>query len=299
MALPPVPVVAPSAGCAGTGRELSRFGDLSRLDAFVLGPLGSAPRGPADHLVHLAPVAGGLVHSSATAVPVESVLIEHLPWLRARGVRVTCALRGGSAAELADVAARLRRSLDLACVHAVEVDLTQRRTPAAGIGAGDEPWAPLSADPQDCLRTLSRVREQLPRDLHLVAKLGVECPDLVGSARAAVGGGATALLLSGAVPAETDGHWLSGPAVAPVTRGLVRRVRAAIRAGRVPEVPVLAVGGVADLAGARHLLAAGADGLQVGTALFSQPWLLWELTDALSPHHASQRQRPRPQGAPR
>lgn len=285
--------LTPAAGCAGSGRELARFGDLAALDAVVLGPI--AVRREPSAPVRLAPSPAGVVHGPAPALPVDLVVRELLPWHRARGIDVVCALRGATPAALAEVAGVLRRSLDLSCVRAVEVDLTgareSARPPIAGVPQ-DEPWTALSADPQDCLRALARVREQLPRDVLLTAKLGTGCPDLVASARAAVGGGAGALLVTGSVPAERPGQWLSGPAVAPVTRGLVRALREAMTAGRLPQVPVLAVGGVHDLASAQALIAAGAAGLQIGTALLSDPWLLWQLAHDLTyppddPHEES------------
>lgn len=275
------PAVTPAAGCAGVGPELARFGDLALLGGFLLGPLGrrsvgqaSAERSRGDAL-RTSPA--GLIRGPGRPWPVDFAVQEFLPWLHARGVAVTAAITGGSPADLADVALVLRRSLDLSCVRAVEVDLT---APASAVHEEGAPgrWTPMSADPQLCLQALRMVREHLPRDQRLVAKVGVESPDPVAAARAAIGGGASALLLSGATPADHPGEWLSGPAILPITRGLVHRIRGAIADGRVPDVPLLAVGGVHDLASARTVWEAGAVGLQVGTAALSRPWLLWELS---------------------
>lgn len=278
----PVPLVSPAVGCAGTGRELARFGDLAHLETFVLGPVGVSGSSWRPPRVQRSP--GGLLHDQAPCLPVDRVATELLPWLQARGVRVTCALRAGAAGGFAELAARLRRSLHFGCVDAVEVDLTTARDsarPAIGGVSQDEPWTPHSADPQSCLRVLARVREQVPRDLMLVARLGMECPDPVATARAAVGGGASALLLSGSVPAQHPGRWLSGPAVAPVTIGLIGRVREAMATGRLPQVPLLATGGIRDAVTARAALQAGADGVRVGSALFTDPMLLWRLRQEL------------------
>lgn len=275
---PVVPLVSPAAGCAGTGRELARFGDLAHLETFVLGRVGASGSSWSPPRVTRSP--GGLLHEQAPCLPVARVVGELLPWLQARGVRVTCALRAGTPGVFAEVAARLRRSLHFGCVEAVEIDLGTARDsarPAIGGIPQDEPWTPHSADPQSCLRVLSRVREQVPRDLLLVARLGMECPDPVAAARAAVGGGASALLLSGSVPAQHPGQWLSGPAVAPVTLGLLGRMREAMATGRLPEVPLLATGGIRDAGTARAALHSGADGVRVGTALFTDPALLWTL----------------------
>lgn len=281
---PPVraPLVTGAAGCTGTGRELARFGDLRALDGVVVGPVGLG--GGSTVPVRMAPSPCGLVVGPAPVLPVEQVATELLPWFAARAVRVRVTVRGGTAGAVADVADRLRRSLDAGVVEAVEVDLTARRDsgrpPVAGVPQ-EEPWTPHSADPQDCLRMLARVRERLPRDVVLVARVGLESPDPVAAARAAVGGGASVVLVSGAVPAAPRGSWLVGPAVLPATLGLVARMREAVTTGRLPDVPVLAVGGVHDLVSAQALLTAGAAGVQVGSAALADPTLLWRLPAAL------------------
>lgn len=260
-----VPRVVPAAGCGGTGRELARFGDPARLDAVLVGPVAvpaGVPVGPPG----LRPVPGALVHSAARPLRADEVAREQLPWLRARGIRAVVALRGDTGGELAELATTLRRSLDFDAVAGVEVDLRGH----------------LSRDPQVCLKLLARLRETLPRDLPISAKLGPDCPELVAAARAAVAGGATALVLCGAVPAHPEGSWLAGPAVAPVTVRLVAEVTAAIGQGRVPDVPLVAGGGVVDTESALRMLRLGARGVQLGTALLADPDLLWRVHDALT-----------------
>jgi dihydroorotate dehydrogenase (NAD+) catalytic subunit len=268
-----VPRAVPAAGCGGTGPELARFGDLTELDGVLIGPVG-APPGPGRVTTppRLRPVPGGVVHAQASVLAAEQVAGHQLPWLRARGVKVTVAVRGRSGGELADHASRLRRSLDFEAVAGVEIDLR------------GEP----SADPQVCLKLLARLRESLPRDLPLTAKLGPECPDLVAAARAAVAGGAVALVLAGAVPAYPEGRWLAGPAVLPVTEGLLQRLTDAIAQGRVPDVPLVAGGGVHDEASALRLRGLGAAGVQLGTALLADPGLLWRVHAALAAAEGTQ-----------
>ncbi|WP_281497529.1 hypothetical protein [Ornithinimicrobium sp. F0845] len=284
-----LPRVTAAAGCGGSGRELARFGDLAALDAVLIGPIG--PPGADDAggagraRARLAASPSGLVHTPAPALPVEHVVEDLLPWFRARGLPVVCAVRGGTAGAVADVLQELRRSLDFTTVAAVEVDLTTDReeTRAAGVLGPTDRVGPWSADPQACLKLLASAREQLPRDLLLTAKLAGECPDPLATSRAAVGGGARALVLSGSVPAVgPPRQHLVGPAIGPVTLGLVTRIRAAIAAGRVPDVPLVAVGGVHDIRTARQARATGAAGVQLGTALLADPQVLWDVHQALT-----------------
>ena len=277
-----VPTVTAAAGCGGTGRELARFGDLGSLDAFLLGPVGLP--GGAPPRATITPSPSGLVHRAAPVIPVDRVVAELLPWFRARGLPVVCAVRGSTTGVVSDTLQRLRRSLDFGTVVGVEIDLATPREgtrPAIGDLGGAGPVGPWSADPQACLKLLAGAREQLPRDLLLQAKLGGECPDPVAAARA-VGGGARALVLSGAVPAAGRGQHLVGPAVGPVTLGLVTTVRDAMAAGRVPQVPLLAVGGIHDTPGALAAHRAGAAGVQVGCGILTDPEVLWRVHEALA-----------------
>ncbi|QDO88894.1 hypothetical protein FNH13_11625 [Ornithinimicrobium ciconiae] len=307
-----------AAGCGGSGRELARCGDLAQLDAVHLGPVGeqTAPvltagaadlaAGAADLTAGAADVQGvaldpgegappgrgatllptpsGLVHRPARVLPTDLVVQDLLPWFRARGLAVTVAVRGGTLGEVVSVLQALRRSLDFTTITAVEIDLATTREetlPTLGGLSSISPSASWSADPQASLKLLAAVREQLPRDLLLLAKFGGECPDPVATARGAVGGGARALVLSGSVPALSEGHHLVGPATGVITLGLVRRIHAAIAAARVPQVPLVAVGGIHNVETARAAIAAGATGVQLGSALFADPALLWEVHAAL------------------
>lgn len=291
-----VPRVTAATGCGGTGRELARFGDLTELDAVLLGPIGLP--GGAGPRAGVTPTPSGLVYRPAPVLPVDRVVEELLPWAAARSLSVVCAVRGSTIGAVIDTIKRMCRALDFHVVVGVEIDLTtpreHTRQVIAGLGTA-EPAGPWSGDPQACLKLLSSVREQLPRDLLLQAKIGGECPDLVATARAAVGGGARGLVLDGSVPALGVDQRLAGPAIAPVTLGRLGAVRAAVAAGRVPEVPLVAVGGIGDVRAAQQALAAGASGVQLGCGILTDPELLWRVHDDLArPDHV-----PRSGGADR
>ena len=84
----------------------------------------------------------------------------------------------------------------------------------------------------------------------------------VDEARQAVAAGADALLLQGAEAGAHRGSWT--PDTEPVPLAVLL---ASVRA----DVPLVAAGGIADAAGVRAVLAAGATYAQVGTALLRSP----------------------------
>src|SRR5699024_9242108 len=120
-----VPLVTGAAGCGGNGRELARFGDLGALDAFLLGPVG-LPGGALPRAT-VSATPSGLVHRPAPVLPVDRVVGEILPWLRARDLAVVIGVRGSTTGVVADTLHRLRRSLDFAAVSGVEIDLATAR----------------------------------------------------------------------------------------------------------------------------------------------------------------------------
>ena len=110
------------------------------------------------------------------------------------------------------------------------------------------------------------------------------CPTWWRSPPAALEGGAEALtlvntLLGMAVDVEpgrpvlgAGGGGLSGPAVHPVAVRAVWECRA-----RLPDAPIVGVGGVSCGRDAVELLVAGADAVQVGTATFRDPRAPWQV----------------------
>jgi dihydroorotate dehydrogenase (NAD+) catalytic subunit len=69
---------------------------------------------------------------------------------------------------------------------------------------------------------------------------------------------------------------LSGPAIKPVALRIVYEV------AQVVDIPIIAIGGVTELADVLDFLAVGAVAVQVGTAIFADPTLPVRLVDELA-----------------
>ncbi len=125
-------------------------------------------------------------------------------------------------------------------------------------------------------------------DLPLLVKLSPNVADIRPIARAIADAGADALTaintLSGIAVAPGRGQpllgniygGLSGPAVKPVALRVVYEASQAVR------IPVVAIGGVTELADVLDFLAVGAVAVQVGTAIFADPTLPVRLVDELA-----------------
>jgi dihydroorotate dehydrogenase (NAD+) catalytic subunit len=125
-------------------------------------------------------------------------------------------------------------------------------------------------------------------DLPLLVKLSPNVADIRPIARAIADAGADALTaintLSGIAVAPGRERpllgniygGLSGPAVKPVALRVVYEAAQAVR------IPVVAIGGVTELADVLDFLAVGAVAVQVGTAIFADPTLPVRLVDELA-----------------
>ena len=118
-----------------------------------------------------------------------------------------------------------------------------------------------------------------PGGVPVWAKIGPTTPALVSVARALVDAGVAALVVGGGVPAAlTDGRHacLAGPAVRAVALRAVAEVRSAL-----PGVALIGSGGIRSAQDARAFAAAGADAVQVGSALLDDPTCAARLAAAL------------------
>jgi len=270
----PNPLMTAS-GCAANGRELHRFFDVGCLGAFVTKSVMAQPRSGRG-TPRMAETPSGMLNSIGLQGPGIAAFVEHdLPWLKSVGARALVSIAGSSSGEFADVAAALRASDAFDAVVGVEVNISCPNVANRGLV--------FACDPLASAKVIALVREQLPRDTPVFAKLSPDVTDIVSIASACVKAGASGLtmintLLGMAIDTDrmrpqlggiTGG--LSGPGIRPVAVRAVWQVRAAMFEGRFPTVPIIGVGGVRTGRDALELVAAGASAVQVGTASFNDP----------------------------
>jgi len=267
--------VMTASGCAANGRELHRFFDVSTLGAFVTKTVMMDPRSGRG-TPRMAETASGMLNSIGLQGPgIHAFVEQDLPWLRSVGARVLVSIAGNTAGEFADVAKVLADSDAFDCVVGVEVNISCPNVANRGLV--------FACDPLSSAKVVALVREQLPRDVPMFAKLTPDVTDIVTIADAAVKAGATGLTMINTLLGmviDTDRlrphlggitGGLSGPAIRPVAVRALWQVTAAMRDGRFQTVPLIGVGGVRTGRDALELIAAGASAVQVGTATFNDP----------------------------
>src|SRR5437763_11349349 len=224
----PNPVLTAS-GCAGSGRELAQFFDVSRIGAVVTKSVQLAPRAGRP-TPRMAETASGMLNSIGLQGPgIDAFLQRDLPWLLSRGARAVVSIAGSTVGEYAELAARLSGASG---VTAVEVNISCPNVEDRG--------QVFACDPGASAAVVDAVRGRLRYDIPVFAKLSPDVTDIVAIARACMAAGADgpAMIntLAGmatdtetmrpVLPGTTGG--LAGPAIPPVAARFILPVLEAL-----------------------------------------------------------------------
>ncbi len=252
-----------AAGCAGTGRELDPYLDLTELGAVVTRSVTLDPRagGPPPRVVETP--SGLLTDDGLQGNGLQGFLATELPWLAQRQVRTVVSIAGRNLGEWAELARRVGLSPGVA---AVEVNLA---------------WPPGSVAARDSYQAgkiLAAVRRDMPRGIPVLAKVAPYVHHVVDVSRAAVKAGADAVVVGHGLPGlaldpvtlrpalGSGTGALSGPAVHAVALRCLWEVHEAL-----PDVHLVGSGGVRSGFDVLAMLAAGARAVQVGTTVIHDP----------------------------
>jgi dihydroorotate dehydrogenase (NAD+) catalytic subunit len=275
----PSPILT-AAGCAGVGRELSQFMDVARIGAVTTKSVTVEPRS-GNPAPRLAETPSGFVSSVGLQGPgIDAFLQRDLPWLLSRGARAVVSIAGSAVRSFASLATRLS---DAAGVTAIEINL--------GVPDAENGGRLFALDPAAAARVVAAVRGGARYDIPVFAKLSPSTTEIVEVAKACVAAGCDGLSMVNTMPGmviDVSGPpafrsrgsaasgasivsrsvrgGLSGPAIRPIAVQCVWQVHEAL-----PDVPIIAAGGVAHGRDALEFLLAGASMVAVGSVLFNDP----------------------------
>jgi len=262
----PNPIFTAS-GCAGSGKELSQFFELSELGAIVTKSIALKPRS-GRATPRMAETPSGMLNSIGLQGPgIDQFLEDDIPWLLNRNARIVVSISGETVEEYASLARRLRSVNGL---FGIEVNISCPNVENRGLVFACDPVASRSV--------VESVRRNMGGDYPLLVKLSPDVTDIVSIAKEVVAAGADGLALINTVlgmaididkmrpklAGLTGG--LSGPAIRPIAVRAIYQVHKAL-----PNIPILGMGGVTSGRDALELVLAGASGISVGTATFGNP----------------------------
>lgn len=257
------PVIAAS-GTAGFGRELAELYPLSGLGGVsckgltLEGRLGNPPP-------RIAETPGGMLNSVGLQNPgAERFLRDDLPWLNRQGTVVIANIAGNTPEDYCRMAEILSGS---------PVDLIELNISCPNVRQGGVQFGTTCAGVESVTAAVRRFCKK-----PLMVKLSPNAADIAEIAAAAESAGADALSLINTLTGmridirtrrpvlRNNTGGLSGPAVFPVA------VRMVWQAARRVKIPVVGMGGIRTWQDAAEMMLAGASAVQVGTALFSDPY---------------------------
>ncbi|HYX12755.1 MAG TPA: dihydroorotate dehydrogenase, partial [Candidatus Acidoferrum sp.] len=219
---------------------------------------------------------GGMLNSIGLQNPgVDAVIEKYAHIWQTWRTKVIVNVAGESIADYVEVARRLDGVPGIA---GIELNIS-----CPNVGKGGLQFA-IDAEAAGAVTAAVRRATDLP----LLVKLSPNVADIRPIARAIEAAGADALTaintLSGIAVAPSRRRpllgnifgGLSGPAIKPVA------LRIVYETAQVVDIPIVAIGGVTELADVLDFLAVGAVAVQVGTAVFADPTLPVRLVDELA-----------------
>ncbi len=264
-----------ASGTFGYGTEYSDVVEIQRLGAICCKGTTLRPR-VGNPTPRVTETPGGMLNSIGLQNPgVAAVIDKYAGTWSAWQVPVIVNVAGESIADYSEVARRLD---GVPGVAGIELNIS-----CPNVGAGGLQFA-IDAHAAGAVTAAVRRATDLP----LLVKLSPNVADVRPIARAIADAGADALTaintLSGIAVAPGRSKpllgniygGLSGPSVKPVALRIVYEV------SQVVDIPIVAIGGVTELADVLDFLAVGAVAVQVGTAIFADPTLPVRLVDELA-----------------
>jgi len=264
-----------ASGTFGYGVEYGAVVEVQRLGAICCKGTTLRPRigNPTPRVTE---TPGGMLNSIGLQNPgVDAVIAKYAATWSGWRVPVIVNVAGESIADFTEVARRLDGVPGIA---GIELNIS-----CPNVGKGGIQFA-IDAEAAGAVTAAVRRSTELP----LLVKLSPNVADVRPIARAIADAGADALTaintLSGIAVAAGRARpllgnvygGLSGPAIKPVALRVVYEV------SQVVDIPVVAIGGVTELADVLDYLAVGAVAVQVGTAIFADPTLPVRLVDELA-----------------
>ena len=266
------PIIAAS-GTIGFGHEygelypLSVFGGISCKGTTLKERPGNPPP-------RIAETPMGMLNAVGLQNPgVEHFINTELPWLKKQNTVVIANAAGSTEEDYCKICEILSDT---------DVDMVELNISCPNVKEGG---AQFGTSPESVEKITAAVRKYCTKPL--IIKLSPNVSDIAAVAKAAEGAGADAVSLINTLTGMkidintrrpiiknvTGG--MSGPAVFPVAVRMVYQVKKAVK------IPVIGLGGITTWQDAVEMIIAGADAIQVGTVLFTDPYAPLKISEGL------------------
>ena len=262
-----------ASGTFGYAREMEGIVDVDRIGGILPKTITAEPRIGNAPWRTVETSAGLLNAIGLDNDGVDAFLEHHLPYLADIGTSVVVSVAGRTEDDFVNLA---ERGGSQPGVSAIELNLSCPNV-SGGVDFG------TNADSCRGVVAAARQRTNVP----ILAKLTPNVTRIADIAQAAADGGADAVCLINTVlgiaidwrrrkPMLGNGMGgLSGPAIKPIALRCVHQVSSAV------DIPIIGIGGIANIDDVMEFLVAGASAVQIGTANYYDPTVSTRLIDQL------------------
>ena len=267
------PLIAAS-GTFGFGREYAEFYPLEKLGGISCKGTTLEKR-DGNLPPRVAETPSGMLNAVGLQNPGVDVFIkEDLPWLKQQNTVVIANIAGNTTEEYCAMAEKLSDT----DVDMIEMNISCPNVKSGGVQFG------TSCESVGAITAAVRKHCKKP----LIVKLSPNVADIAEIAKSAEANGADALSMINTLTGmridintrrpiiRNNTGGLSGPAVFPVA------VRMVWQASNAVKIPIIGMGGISSWEDAVEMLIAGAQALQIGTVLFSDPYAPIKITEGIN-----------------
>lgn len=275
--------IIPASGVFGYGREYAELFPLSTLGGIATKGTTITKRNGND-APRIAETTAGMLNSVGLQNPGIDAFIEtELPYLLEQDTTILANIAGSTIDECVEIAQKLEKT----DVHMIELNISCPNVKQGGMAFG------ATCEGAEAITAAVRKATTKP----LVVKLSPNVTSITDIAKCVEAAGADALSLINTVLGmridvntrrpilKNNMGGFSGPAIFPIAVRMVWQTANAV------SIPIIGMGGVASGKDAAELMLAGASAVQVGAAIFTDPYapvrIISELNDYLDSHGIS------------
>jgi len=266
--------VMTASGTSGFAEELNDFYDVSMLGAVLLKGITLKNR-DGNLYPRMAETASGMLNAVGLQNKGVDYFIQNIyPRIKEYDTHLIANVNGSTVEEYIEVTERINQ---LDRITAIELNISCPNVKEGGMSFG------ISCPSAEAVtREVRRVCDKT-----LIVKLSPNVTDITEIAKAVEGQGADSVslvntFLGMAINAEkripllsTITGGLSGPAIKPIALRMVYQVHKAVK------IPVIGMGGIMNANDAIEFMLAGASAIQVGTAIFKDPFIPVKIVEGI------------------
>jgi len=266
--------VMTASGTSGFAEELNDFYDVSKLGAILLKGLTLKNR-DGNAYPRMAETASGMLNAVGLQNKGIDYFIQNIyPRIKDYDTHLIANVNGSTVEEYIELTEKVN---ELSKIAAIELNISCPNVKEGGMSFG------ISCPSAEAVTR--EVRKVCSK--HLMVKLSPNVTDITEIARAVEGQGADSVslvntFLGMAIDSEkripllsTVTGGLSGPAIKPIALRMVWQVYNAVK------IPVIGMGGIMNAADAIEFMLAGASAVQVGTAIFKDPFIPLQIINGI------------------